>query len=66
MTKMKVISALLALIGIVGAVLSVVMVISAIQFYEWGRVILYCVTLAVCVELSVLNIMNLKPKKNEE
>ncbi len=66
MTRNKVVSVLLALIGIVGAVLSVVMLISAIAFSEWGRVVLYCVTLAVCVELTVLNIMNMKPKKNEE
>ena len=66
MTKMKAIFVLLALIGLVGAALSVVMLISSIQFSEWGRVILYCVTLAVCVELIMLNIMNLKAKKNEE
>ncbi len=66
MTRNKIVSVLLALIGIVGAVLSVVMLITAIQFSEWGRVILYCVTLAVCVELTWLNILNIKQKKNEE
>ena len=65
MTK-KVLAIIFAVVGIVGAALSVGMLISAIRFLEWGRVILYCVTLAVCVELAVLNILKLKPGKTEE
>lgn len=62
----KVLSILIAVIGIVGAGVSVGMLIPAIQFSEWGRVILYCVTLAVCVELAVLNILKLKADKTDE
>jgi len=58
-------SIVLAVIGVAGAALSVCMLISAILFSEWGRVILYSVTLAVCVELAVLNVLQLKPKKEE-
>lgn len=61
----KVFSVFLAVLGIVGAALSVGMLISAIKTFEWGRVVLYCVTLAVCVELAVLNIAMLKPKKED-
>ncbi len=64
--RKKILSVLLTVFGGVGAGLSIAMLISAIQFSEWGRVILYCVTLAVCVELVVLNIAKLKPEKNQE
>ena len=47
----------MALLGILGAVLSVVMLISAIGHLEWGRVVLYAVTLGVCVELTVLSVL---------
>lgn len=66
MTVKMVISVILAVIGIVGAALSVAMLISAIRFSEWGRVVLYSVTLAVCVEFAVMNILSLKPNKSEE
>ncbi len=49
--------------GVAGAALSVGMVISAVQFSEWGRVVLYAVTTAVCVEMSVLAIGKLKNKE---
>lgn len=65
--KLKLVaSVLLSVIGIAGAVLSVGMLISAIQASEWGRVVLYCVTLAACVELAVLNLPKLKSKKLDE
>lgn len=64
MTK-KIQSIIFAIIGILGAVLSVGMLVTAIDASEWGRVILYCVTLAVCVELAVINILNLKTKKED-
>ena len=64
MTK-KILSIIFAIIGILGAVLSVGMLVTAIDASEWGRVILYCVTLAVCVELAVINILNLKTKKED-
>ena len=64
MTK-KILSIIFAIIGILGAVLSVEMLVTAIDASEWGRVILYCVTLAVCVELAVINILNLKTKKED-
>ena len=60
---------LLAILGIVGAGLSVAMLISSVAFLEWGRVVLYSVTLAVCVEMAVLCISRLKsgkPKNNAE
>lgn len=55
--------------GIIGAGLSVAMLISSVAFLEWGRVVLYSVTLAVCVEMAVLCISRLKsvkPKNNAE
>ena len=62
----KVLSIVFAVLGIIGAALSVAMLITAVNASEWGRVVLYSVTLAVCVELSVINILNLKPRKEEE
>lgn len=50
--------------GICGAALSVAMVISAVQFSEWGRVVLYSVTTAVCVEMVVLAIGKLRGKES--
>lgn len=49
-----------AIIGIAGAALSVGMLISAVKFGEWGRVILYGFTTAVCIEMTVLSICKLK------
>ena len=64
--KHKLLTILLVLViiaGVVGAALSVGMVISAVQFSEWGRVVLYCVTTGVCVEAVVLAIGKLKNKE---
>lgn len=60
MTHKNILYVILALLGIVGAGLSVAMIISAVNFGEWGRVVLYCVTLAVCVELAVVGISKLR------
>lgn len=59
----KVLNIILVLIAGVGAGLSVAMLISAIGESEWGRVLFYCVTLAVCVEFAVLSISRLIPRK---
>lgn len=64
MTK-KILSIILAVTGVFGSALSVGMVITAINASEWGRVVFYCVTLAVSVELAVINIQKLIPKKEE-
>lgn len=53
-----------SVLGIVGAALSVAMVIRAVQWSEWGRVVLYCVTTTVCVEMTVLSIGKLRDKQN--
>ena len=50
--------------GIAGAALSVAMVISAVQFGEWGRVVLYSVTTAVCLEMALLAIGKLRSKES--
>lgn len=52
-----------AIAGVAGAAISVTMVIRAVQWNEWGRVILYCVTAAVCVEMALLTIVKLKNKE---
>lgn len=52
-----------AILGIIGAAVSVGMVIRAVQWREWGRVVLYCVTTVVCVEMTVLAIVKLKDKE---
>ncbi len=51
---------LLGILFVVGAAACVAMLISALQFTEWGRVVLYSVCLAVCVEASVLSFSGLK------
>ena len=54
---------LLILIGIIcacGAVGCVVMLICAVRFQEWGRVVLYAVCSAVCVEAAVLSFGQMK------
>ena len=66
MKRKRIASVILAAVGIAGGALSVCMLIPAIQLSEWGRVIAYCVTLAVCVELAVLNMLKLNPEKKEE
>ena len=55
---------LIAISGVVGAAVSVGMVISALQFSEWGRVVLYSVTTAVCVEMTVLAVGKLRSKES--
>ena len=55
---------LTAIAGVVGAAVSVGMVISALQFSEWGRVVLYSVTTAVCVEMTVLSVGKLRSKES--
>ena len=55
---------LIASIGCIGAAaLSVAMLISAVQFGEWGRVLVYSVTTAFSVEMAVLSIGKLKNKE---
>lgn len=49
--------------GIAGAAASVAMVIRAVQWGEWGRVVLYCLTTGVCVEMAVLAIGRLKNRE---
>ena len=46
--------------GVAGAGLSVAMLIRAVEWSEWGRVILYSVTVAVCVEMVVLAVGKLR------
>lgn len=41
--------------GIIGAALSVAMVIRAVQWSEWGRVVLYSCTMAACIEMTVIS-----------
>ena len=63
----KVVSALLILAviaGIAGTAVSVGMVARAVQWSEWGRVVLYSVTLAACVEMAVLAFGKLRSKKS--
>ena len=52
-----------AILGIIGTAVSVGMVIRAVQWREWGRVVVYCTTTAVCVEMTVLAIVKLKDKE---
>ena len=56
---------ILAVLGVAGAALSVGMLIAAIDAAEWGRVVLYCVTMVVCAELAILNILKLKQKNDD-
>ena len=53
-----------AIAGICGAGLSVAMLIRAIEWSEWGRVILYCGTTGLCVEMSLIAIGKLKNQEN--
>lgn len=65
--KQKLLTAFLILAviaGIGGAAVSVAMVIRAVQWSEWGRVVLYSVTMAVCVEMTVLAIGKLRNHEN--
>lgn len=61
MKKIAVITMILVIIaGFAGAGVSIAMLIRAVQWSEWGRVIVYGVTLTVCVELAVILIGKLK------
>lgn len=66
MSFKKLLFILLTVLGIVGAGLSVAMVISAVIQSEWGRVVLYSVTMAICIEMTVLSILRLKPENSKE
>ena len=55
---------IVAVIGVCGAGLSVAMLIRALQWSEWGRVLLYFLTTAVCVEMALLSVGKLKDLQN--
>ena len=61
----KILRFLLAVLCIGGAGLCVVMLVTALQFSEWGRVFLYSVCMAICIECAVLLLTGIK-KKDEE
>jgi hypothetical protein len=61
----KVIAILSAVIFAVGAGLCVASLVYAVEALEWGRVVLYSVCLAACIECLVLLWPRLK-NKNEE
>lgn len=65
MTVKKILFLLIGIICIVGAGLCVAMLVRAVQFLEWGRVVLYSVCLAVCVEAAVLSLLRIKGEKQE-
>ena len=54
---------IVSIVGIAGATRSVAMLIRAVQWSEWGRVVLYSVTTAVCVEITVFAASKLKSTK---
>lgn len=66
MLTKKILAVLLALVGVAGAGVSVAMLISAVDAMEWGRVVLYAVSLAVFTEMAVMNILKLKPSDSEK
>ena len=53
----------LLLLGIIGTIASVVMLISAVQFMEWGRVLLYFMTMAVSAEVLIWSALQLRKLK---
>ena len=55
---------LAAIAGVGGAAVSVGLLISAVSFCEWGRVVLYSVTTAVCLEMALLAIGKLRSKES--
>ena len=61
---MKALLWLAVILGAVGIGLSVTMIVSAVQFMEWGRVILYFITGTVSLEILVLALAKLKNKEN--
>ena len=60
MTLKKLLLVLTGILCIAGAALCVAMLVRSVEHLEWGRVILYSVCLAVCVEVSVLSLFRLK------
>ncbi len=61
----KFVSILLVLLlsaGIVGIILSIAMLVRAVQWMEWGRVVLYSVTALVGLEMILLVILKLRKK----
>lgn len=61
MKRYVIVSIILGIIaGFCGAGVSVAMLIRAIEWSEWGRVILYCGATALCVELALILIGKLK------
>ena len=61
----KTLAFVLSAVCIFGAGLCIAMVVRAVQALEWGRVLLYGVCLAVCVECTVLLLLNLKDKMKD-
>ena len=61
---MKALLWLAVILGAVGIGLSVTMIVSAVQFMEWGRVILYFITGTVSLEILLLALAKLKNKEN--
>ena len=56
----KILFLLIGILCVAGAAACVAMLVSAVRFLEWGRVILYSVCLAVCVEAAILILNRLK------
>ena len=61
---MKALLWLAVILGAVGIGLSVTMIVSAVQFMEWGRVVLYFITAIVSLEILLLALGKLKNKEN--
>ena len=61
---MKALLWLAVILGAVGIGMSVTMIVSAVQFMEWGRVILYFITGTVSLEILLLALAKLKNKEN--
>jgi len=56
-------SASLLLLGIIGVIASVVMLVSAVRFMEWGRVLLYFVTMVISGEVLIWSALKLRKPK---
>ena len=65
MNAKKMLLLCIGILFVLGAGLCVAMLVRAVQFLEWGRVVLYSVCLAVCVEAAVLSLTQLKENKQE-
>lgn len=53
----------LLLLGIIGVIASVVMLVSAVRFMEWGRVLLYFVTMVISGEVLIWSALKLRKPK---